>query len=248
MEQALDALVATEAPIADIGFDLGFSSQSGFTRFFAANVGMAPDRIPPRRQGVTSLNGRRAKRYSRSSPPGCVARMRQRDPQSGRDAGRIAMATRCQQFTARCTEANARTDDRREPVHRTPSGMGADHPDRGRGAAMADLRGLAAGTGRGDRPQAGVPQRRLQRHHARRTVFPGGERLHADLRPDAQRQPGARLAVSVRRLCRLRHQYLDRLLDPQLHRRLHRRWRWSALSCSLWCSGAWRARICARPW
>jgi AraC-like DNA-binding protein len=42
MEHALDALVATEAPIADIGFDLGFSSQSGFTRFFAANVGMAP--------------------------------------------------------------------------------------------------------------------------------------------------------------------------------------------------------------
>jgi AraC-like DNA-binding protein len=42
MEQALDALVATEAPIADIGFDLGFTSQSGFTRFFAANVGMAP--------------------------------------------------------------------------------------------------------------------------------------------------------------------------------------------------------------
>jgi AraC-like DNA-binding protein len=42
MEQALDALVATEVPIADIGFDLGFSSQSGFTRFFAANVGMAP--------------------------------------------------------------------------------------------------------------------------------------------------------------------------------------------------------------
>src|SRR6185437_6144755 len=42
MEQALDALVASEMPIADIGFDLGFSSQSGFTRFFAANVGMAP--------------------------------------------------------------------------------------------------------------------------------------------------------------------------------------------------------------
>jgi len=42
MEQALDALVATEAPIADISFDLGFTSQSGFTRFFAANVGMAP--------------------------------------------------------------------------------------------------------------------------------------------------------------------------------------------------------------
>ena len=28
--------------VADIGYDLGFSSQSGFTRFFAANVGMAP--------------------------------------------------------------------------------------------------------------------------------------------------------------------------------------------------------------
>jgi transcriptional regulator GlxA family with amidase domain len=42
MEKALDSLVATEAPIADIGFDLGFSAQSGFTRFFAGNVGMAP--------------------------------------------------------------------------------------------------------------------------------------------------------------------------------------------------------------
>jgi AraC-like DNA-binding protein len=42
MEQALDALVTTEAPIVDIGCDLGFSSQSGFTRFFAGHVGMAP--------------------------------------------------------------------------------------------------------------------------------------------------------------------------------------------------------------
>jgi AraC-like DNA-binding protein len=42
MEQALDALVATDAPIGDIGFELGFSSQSGFARFFAANVGIAP--------------------------------------------------------------------------------------------------------------------------------------------------------------------------------------------------------------
>ncbi|WP_316196784.1 AraC family transcriptional regulator [Bradyrhizobium sp. SZCCHNS3053] len=42
MERALDAVVATESPIADIGFDLGFTSQSGFTRFFAGNVGMAP--------------------------------------------------------------------------------------------------------------------------------------------------------------------------------------------------------------
>ena len=42
MEKALHALVSTEAPIAEIGADLGFSSQSGFTRFFAAHVGMAP--------------------------------------------------------------------------------------------------------------------------------------------------------------------------------------------------------------
>jgi AraC-like DNA-binding protein len=42
MERALDSLVATEASMADIGFDLGFSSQSAFTHFFANNVGMAP--------------------------------------------------------------------------------------------------------------------------------------------------------------------------------------------------------------
>jgi AraC-like DNA-binding protein len=42
MEQAIDKLVGSEIPVADIGYDLGFSSQSGFTRFFAANVGMAP--------------------------------------------------------------------------------------------------------------------------------------------------------------------------------------------------------------
>jgi AraC-like DNA-binding protein len=42
MEKALDALVTTEAPIAEIGGDLGFSSLSVFTRFFAGHVGMAP--------------------------------------------------------------------------------------------------------------------------------------------------------------------------------------------------------------
>jgi AraC-like DNA-binding protein len=42
MEHALEALVTTEAPIADISFDLGFSCQSAFTRFFAANVGLPP--------------------------------------------------------------------------------------------------------------------------------------------------------------------------------------------------------------
>lgn len=42
MERALDKLVGSEAPVAEIGFDLGFPSQSGFTKFFAGNVGMAP--------------------------------------------------------------------------------------------------------------------------------------------------------------------------------------------------------------
>ena len=42
MEQALEALVSSDNAIADIGYDLGFSSQSAFTRFFAGNVGMAP--------------------------------------------------------------------------------------------------------------------------------------------------------------------------------------------------------------
>ena len=42
MERAVHYLVSTTRPVTDIGFDLGFSSQSSFTRFFATNVGMAP--------------------------------------------------------------------------------------------------------------------------------------------------------------------------------------------------------------
>lgn len=42
MEKALDALVSTESQIAEIGGELGFSSLSAFTRFFAGHVGMAP--------------------------------------------------------------------------------------------------------------------------------------------------------------------------------------------------------------
>ena len=57
MEKALDSLVTTEASIADIGFDLGFSSQSGFTHFFAANVGMAPNGLSACRQGPEGLTG-----------------------------------------------------------------------------------------------------------------------------------------------------------------------------------------------
>lgn len=42
MERALDGVAARDAPMADIACELGFSSQSAFTRFFVGNVGMAP--------------------------------------------------------------------------------------------------------------------------------------------------------------------------------------------------------------
>lgn len=42
MEKAIEALTETGDSLADIGFNLGFSSQSSFSRFFATNVGMAP--------------------------------------------------------------------------------------------------------------------------------------------------------------------------------------------------------------
>jgi AraC-like DNA-binding protein len=42
MEKALDCVVTSEAPMADIASELGFSCQSVFTRFFAGNVRMAP--------------------------------------------------------------------------------------------------------------------------------------------------------------------------------------------------------------
>ena len=42
MERAIAALTETSDSVADIGFNLGFASQSSFSRFFATNVGMAP--------------------------------------------------------------------------------------------------------------------------------------------------------------------------------------------------------------
>jgi len=42
MECAIDRLVSSPDPVTDIGLDLGFSSQASFTRFFIANVGIAP--------------------------------------------------------------------------------------------------------------------------------------------------------------------------------------------------------------
>jgi AraC-like DNA-binding protein len=42
IEGALDRLVTSQTSITDIGFELGFSSQSHFTHFFSAHVGIAP--------------------------------------------------------------------------------------------------------------------------------------------------------------------------------------------------------------
>ncbi len=42
VERALDRLMGSRASITDIGYELGFSSQSHFTHFFSAHVGIAP--------------------------------------------------------------------------------------------------------------------------------------------------------------------------------------------------------------
>lgn len=41
-ERAIDDLLQTEKTVTEIAFELGFSSQASFTRFFSSNVGIAP--------------------------------------------------------------------------------------------------------------------------------------------------------------------------------------------------------------
>lgn len=41
-ERAIEELLNSEKSVTDIAFDLGFSSQASFTRFFSSNVGIAP--------------------------------------------------------------------------------------------------------------------------------------------------------------------------------------------------------------
>lgn len=41
-ERAIDELLNSDKTVTDIAFDLGFSSQASFTRFFSSNVGIAP--------------------------------------------------------------------------------------------------------------------------------------------------------------------------------------------------------------
>ena len=42
IERALDRLVGSNVSVTDIGYELGFSSQSHFTHFFSSHVGIAP--------------------------------------------------------------------------------------------------------------------------------------------------------------------------------------------------------------
>ena len=57
MEKALDALVSTEAPIAEIGYDLGFSSQSVLHALLRRPRRHGADGLPPRREGAAQLSG-----------------------------------------------------------------------------------------------------------------------------------------------------------------------------------------------
>ncbi len=85
---------------------------------------------------------------------------------------------------------------------------------------LAGLAELAAGQ------QEGVRQRGAQRRDAGGSLFPRRQRLHAGVRADAQRQSRAWLALSARRLCRLRRHAVDGQLVPRRprgHARARRR-------------------------
>ncbi len=55
METAIDRLAATQEAVAEIGFDLGFSSQASFSRFFISN-GVVPPSMYRRSVVSTPLN------------------------------------------------------------------------------------------------------------------------------------------------------------------------------------------------
>jgi hypothetical protein len=126
--------------------------------------------------------------------------------------------------------------------------LGARHCGRRDLRAVARAGALAGGLRRRVRQEASVHQRALQRHHARRPLFSRRHRLHADLRPDAQRQSGARLALFVRRLHGLRGRGMDRFVAVQLRHCVHCCAVSSAWPCSSSSFAGWRARICARRW
>jgi len=53
MERAIEQLSATQAPVSDIGLDLGFSSQASFSRFFISNGVVPPSNY---RRSVQSID------------------------------------------------------------------------------------------------------------------------------------------------------------------------------------------------
>ncbi|MEO1200294.1 MAG: AraC family transcriptional regulator [Pseudomonadota bacterium] len=55
MERAIEQLSDTEAAVSDIGYDLGFSSQASFSRFFIANGVVPPSNYRRTVQSVESL-------------------------------------------------------------------------------------------------------------------------------------------------------------------------------------------------
>ena len=55
MEMAIDRLAVTQEAVADIGFDLGFSSQASFSRFFIAN-GVVPPSVYRRSVHMAGLH------------------------------------------------------------------------------------------------------------------------------------------------------------------------------------------------
>ena len=76
---------------------------------------------------------------------------------------------------------------------------------------------------RGDlRQEETVSERRAEWDHARRSLLPGRERLHPDLRPHAQRQSRAWFDLPSRRLFRLFDRRRHGFVAPEFRRRLHR--------------------------
>jgi transcriptional regulator GlxA family with amidase domain len=73
MERAIERLADGTKPVADIGFDLGFSGQASFSRFFISNGVVPPERLPAQRAGrLKPADCRRA--AGSKTPPAVISR------------------------------------------------------------------------------------------------------------------------------------------------------------------------------
>ena len=146
-------------------------------------------------------------------------------------------------------------------------GVGAARGRRRRSRALgallrADDRQVGDRVRLGRARSEGLPDHGAERRHRRRALLRRRERVHADLRPDARRQHGARRVLPLRRLRRAQaaapHGRRGRLVRPderagepdaldrpgdRRHARRRRRW---ASSCSRSSCAGTRARTCAR--